>query len=107
MKPENYKSSKNTHFMCGPKLVYVNLNEKFIKENKLNLIIGMPDCEACMCAHELMEKKNIEFKCACWQGNHTLIESIKKQHKHQTSPMIFLKGEFIGGFRELRSKLEG
>ncbi|KRH95327.1 Glutaredoxin [Pseudoloma neurophilia] len=85
--------------------IYVDLNREFIKNKKLNIIIGMPCCEASKDAFRLMNRKGIKFECGCWNNNTVLKKQIQKLYEHNTCPMIFLDGDFVGGYRELKNKI--
>lgn len=88
-----------------PHKLFINLNVEYIRKNKLNVICGMPCCESSRDAHKLLSKKGCDFECACWHNNKKLLEEVKEKHNHCTCPVIFIKGEFVGGYRDLKQKL--
>lgn len=87
-----------------PHKVFINLNLKYIKKNKLNIICGMPFCEATKDAREILEKNGIDFECAYGKMNHEIIHDVEKKYSHYTLPIIFLNGKFVGGLSELASR---
>ncbi|ELA48076.1 hypothetical protein VCUG_00499 [Vavraia culicis subsp. floridensis] len=90
--------------MDEPHCVYVNLNKNYVKEHKLSVICGMKDCEDCIEAHKLLKEKSIDVKCACMQMNPVLVDETEKEYGHRTFPIIFVNGEFVGGYADLRKK---
>lgn len=87
--------------MSEPKLVYTGLNRTFIKENKLDVVIGSMDCESSMDAYKMMKSSRSGTVCGCRDANKELCEEIRKEYGHSTIPLVFIDGEFIGGYKEL------
>lgn len=59
-------------------------------------------CPYCVAAKELLKEKGIEFKVIDAIENFEERDALAEKHNHRTVPMIFLDGEFVGGFSELQ-----
>lgn len=78
----------------------VNLTE--IKSSKKNVLIGFEECPFCRNAVSLLNEKKVAFDYIKRGQELGLETEIKTQLNHRTYPMIFLKGEWIGGFDNLK-----
>ncbi|ELQ76498.1 Glutaredoxin [Trachipleistophora hominis] len=82
--------------------IFPRINE--LKEKKRNILIGFKECPYCVRAEEILNTKNIEFDYIYRAREEELEEEIKKCYGHETYPMIFINGEFVGGCAELKEK---
>jgi len=95
------------------------INKKIIqyKNDDIYIIFYTPSCSYCQRTLALLDKYNLKYKgynIDNIRGNiRRVIDSLIKyksitnfQETHKTKPIIFYKGEFVGGFTELQSKLE-
>ncbi len=60
-------------------------------------------CPYCTRAKHLLKSKNIPFQEIDLTNDSELREKISKETGHQTVPMIFIDGKFIGGFDNLNA----
>lgn len=74
--------------------------DETLAKNK-NFMITKKNCPYCMNAIKLLEDKNVNF--AIFDENLVggLISEINEKYGHYTFPMIFLDGNFLGGFDDL------
>lgn len=86
----------------------LNMLEQSIKENlKIypNILVGKIGCPYCEDAIQTLVTKKKYFLYVPKETNDNLSEDVKNTYKHKTLPAIFLNGDFIGGFDDLRQKL--
>lgn len=68
-------------------------------------IIGKPDCIFCKKAKDLLDKNLLDYEYYSSSPNSRYVKNIMEKLDYQKFPMIFYKGDFIGGFNELSEKL--
>lgn len=68
-------------------------------------IIGKPDCLFCNKAKELLEKNFVDYEYYSGNSRSKYIQHIMEKVDYRKFPLIFFKGNFIGGFTELKEKL--
>ncbi len=59
-------------------------------------------CPYCAGAKELLKSKNLAFEEIDVENNQKLREELSEKYNYRTVPMIFIDGEFIGGFSDLQ-----
>jgi len=65
-------------------------------------IYSTTSCPFCISAKRLLDQLSVPFEEIDLTDNHELRTKISEENGHyRTVPMIFIHGEFIGGFREL------
>ena len=64
-------------------------------------------CPFCDQAKALLEQKGIEFEEKKIGGGYTKEQLLEAVPNARTVPQIFLDGELIGGFTELKKHLQG
>jgi glutaredoxin 3 len=67
-------------------------------------IYGTHYCPYCDAAKQLLTQKNLPFKYTDLTENPKLREDLAEKYNYRTVPMVFIDGEFIGGFSELQQK---
>jgi glutaredoxin len=81
------------------------MSYRVYKEKKMRAIVWSKDhCPYCVQAKTLLEQKGIEFeekKIGEGYSKEDLLEAVPNA---RTVPQIFLDGELVGGFTELRAK---
>lgn len=65
-------------------------------------LITKDGCNYCEKARIFLSQKKIEYKVT--DHAEVNIDTIKKSTMHTTFPFIFLDGEFIGGYDEMRMR---
>jgi glutaredoxin len=72
------------------------------------IVWSKPNCPYCEQAKQLLTKKGMMFEVRTIDGQkwtrEQLLEAVPTA---RTVPQIFIENEYIGGFTELKSKLEG
>ena len=58
-------------------------------------------CSFCVSAKRFFEQKNWDYEEIDLTNNHELRDELSQKYSWRTVPMIFIDGEFIGGFTEL------
>lgn len=74
--------------------------------SKGNYIVGSfmyPKCPSCDEAKELMKDKGMQYMFV--QADKKLFGKVMSATKTSTVPQIFLDGEYVGGFEELKQRL--
>lgn len=66
------------------------------------LIYSTKTCSYCLAAKGLLDRKGIPFKEIDLTGNDALRAKLVNRTGSRTVPQIFIGGEFIGGYHELR-----
>jgi glutaredoxin len=69
------------------------------------VVWSQPHCAYCTQAKSLLESRGIEYEERMITQGYTKQDLIEAVPTARTVPQIFLDGEYIGGFRELKSKL--
>jgi glutaredoxin 3 len=69
-------------------------------------IYGKPRCTFCDSAKRLCEQKGLDYEYKMLDADYTAEELFEKVPNARTFPQIFIDGESIGGFQELK-KLHG
>lgn len=82
--------------------IFPKINE--VKEEKRNILIGFKECPYCVRAEEILEMRKIEYVYVYRDKEKELEDEIKKCYGHETYPMIFIDGEFVGGCAELKDR---
>ena len=76
--------------------------------NKGNYILGSfiyPECPSCDQAKALFKEKKMQYMFI--QADKKLFGKVMHTTKSQTVPQIFIDGEYIGGYEELKDKVNG
>jgi glutaredoxin len=77
-----------------------------MKENKMKAIVWSKyHCPYCDQAKALLKQKGIEFEEKKIGDGYTKEELLEAVPNARTVPQIFLDGQLIGGFTELKTKL--
>jgi len=58
-------------------------------------------CSFCDSAKRFLEQKGLKYESVDIGSNHELRMKLSQENSWRTVPMIFIDGEFIGGFTEL------
>lgn len=69
-------------------------------------IYGKSNCTYCLAAIELCEIHELDFKYHLLDRDYSIMDLWKKVH-FKTFPQIFMNGESIGGYSELRDFING
>jgi glutaredoxin len=69
------------------------------------IIWSKDNCTYCVQAKKLLEQKGIQFEERKIGDGYTKEDLLESVPNARTVPQIFLDGELIGGFTELRAKL--
>lgn len=75
--------------------------ESLVKEYK-SLIIGKKGCPSCVKARDFLDSKGIPYIYADHSECISFVDKIRKEKMHKTFPSIFLRGDFVGGYAELK-----
>lgn len=67
-------------------------------------VYGTQYCPYCDAAKQLLTQKNRPFEYIDLTDNADLRNDLVEKYNYRTVPMIFIDGEFIGGFTELQAK---
>ena len=70
------------------------------------IVWSKDNCTYCDQAKKLLEAKGIEFEEKKIGHGYTLQDLLEVVPNARTAPQIFLDEEYVGGFTELKSKLE-
>lgn len=71
------------------------------------IIWSKNSCPFCVQAKALLESKGIEYEERNISKDYTREQLLESVPTARTLPQIFLDGEYVGGFTELRNKLNG
>lgn len=66
-----------------------------------------PQCPWCVMAKRLLELKGIEYTLVTLGEEFTRDDVVAKFPTARTFPIIEIDNEYIGGYNELRQKIEG
>lgn len=69
------------------------------------IVWSRDDCPYCVQAKTLLTEKNIEFEERKIGDGYTKEQLLEAVPTAKTIPQIFLDGEYVGGFKELRERL--
>ncbi len=92
--------------------VYNVSASKTIEQEKLNysdikvILYTQSYCPYCKYAKNLLNKHNIKYEAIEIGDNEALAIKLWRQTGQKTVPYVFLNDEFIGGYTELKKKLE-
>ena len=87
-------------------MALITTNYQIYKENKMKAIVWSKyHCPYCDQAKALLKQKGIEFEEKKIGDGYTKEELLEAVPNARTVPQIFLDGELIGGFTELKQKL--
>ena len=70
------------------------------------VVWSQPNCAYCEMAKELLKSKNIIFEERKLGETWTKEQLFEAVPNARSVPQIFLNGEYIGGFNELKQKLK-
>ena len=62
-------------------------------------------CPFCVAAKDFLKSKGMEFEEIDVENDPDLREKLSQELDYRTVPMIFIDGEFIGGFSELQGTI--
>ncbi len=68
------------------------------------IVWSRDNCTFCVQAKALLTQKGIEFEERNISTDYTKDQLLEAVPGAQTIPQIFLDGEYVGGFKELRAK---
>jgi glutaredoxin len=68
-------------------------------------IYGKPNCAMCTAAKQLLDNNGIPYTYKTLGEHFTREELLEKVPQAREFPQIFIMGESIGGFNELRTKV--
>ena len=72
------------------------------------IVYSKAQCGYCDMAKNLLEQKGIEFEEKRIDSNEAILDELKEKVPSVRSvPQIFLDNEHVGGYNELRNKLQG
>ena len=72
------------------------------------IVYSKAQCGYCDMAKNLLEQKGIEFEEKRIDSNVAILDELKEKVPSVRSvPQIFLDNEHVGGYNELRNKLQG
>ena len=84
----------------------ITINYQVYKRNKMKAILWSKyDCPYCDQAKALLKSKGIQFEEKKIGDGYTKEELLEAVPTARSVPQIFLDGELVGGFNELRKKL--
>jgi glutaredoxin 3 len=84
------------------------MNYQLYKEKEMKATVWSKDsCPYCVQAKALLERKGIEFEEYKIGDGYTKEQLLEAVPTARTVPQIFLDGEYVGGFTELKEKLQG
>jgi len=72
----------------------------------MNIVYSKPLCPYCDMAKALLKQKSIVFEEKIVGVDVTREQLLKAVPNAKTVPQIFLNGELIGGYEQLKSKLD-
>lgn len=70
------------------------------------VIYTKSSCPYCVTAKELLSAKGLSFEERNAEENMEEFFALAEKHNHRTVPMIFIGGELIGGYTDLKAKEE-
>jgi glutaredoxin 3 len=71
------------------------------------IVWSKDQCPYCTQAKALLESKGIEYEERnIMHGTYTKVQLLEAVPTARTLPQIFLDGEYVGGFTELKEKLK-
>lgn len=74
----------------------------------MNVVVwSKPQCPWCVMAKRLLELKGIEYTLVTLGEEFTRDDVVAKFPTARTFPIIEIDNEYIGGYNELRQKIEG
>ena len=68
------------------------------------IVWSRDNCTFCVQAKALLTQKGIEFEERNISADYTKDQLLEAVPGAQTIPQIFLDGEYVGGFKELRAR---
>lgn len=71
------------------------------------IVYTINNCGYCEAAKELLRRKNLNFRDVNLSGKQEETMELLRKTAHRTFPQIFIDGSFVGGFNELKAKLQG
>lgn len=66
-------------------------------------IYTSPTCGFCIAAKKLLDDKQIAFNETDVANNQALRNELIEKTGHRTVPIIFVKGQFVGGYDDLHA----
>ena len=69
------------------------------------LVYTKPMCGYCISAKNLLKSKGIEYEERYLDNPQVINEFIEQHPTKRSMPQIWIDDEYVGGFRELQSKL--
>jgi glutaredoxin 3 len=69
------------------------------------IVYTKPMCGYCISAKNLLKSKGIEYEEKYLDNPQVIKEFIEQNPTKRTMPQIWIDDEYVGGFRELQSKL--
>ena len=82
------------------------MNSQIYKERKMKAIVWSKDqCPFCVQAKALLDSRGIEYEERNIMRDWTKEQLLEAIPTARTLPQIFLNGELIGGFSDLKNKL--
>ena len=85
--------------------VLITINYPTFKENVKAIVWSKDQCPYCDQAKALLKSRNIEFEERNVSQDWTREQLLEAVPTARTVPQIFLNEELIGGFNELRTRL--
>lgn len=74
----------------------------------MNVVVwSKPQCPYCVKARHLLEQKGIEYTSVTLGEEFTRDDVVAKFPTARTFPIIEIDNEYIGGYNELKQKIEG
>lgn len=70
-------------------------------------IWSKPQCPYCDMAKRLLEQKDIQYVSVTLGEEFTREDVVNRFPTAKTFPIVEVNGEYIGGYNELRKRLEG
>jgi len=69
------------------------------------ILYSKPACGYCVMAKNLLQSKGIEYEERYLDNPTAIKEFIAEHPTKRTMPQIWMDGEHVGGYKELKSKL--
>ncbi|KRH94026.1 glutaredoxin [Pseudoloma neurophilia] len=79
--------------------------ESIIQMEKRSILIGFDECPYCQQAMAYLDDQQIPYDYFERKDTIELQKEVLQNHKHKTFPMIWLKGEWVGGFDNLKQHI--
>jgi len=85
--------------------------EDLVDKNRFT-VIAKHGCPLCRMAKSLLDDKKLPYSFVQFEDlkeddkSEILIYAMKN-YNHRSFPIVFSKGKFVGGYEELKSKLDG